>query len=144
MSILLERTKKILEEEGLNKKKLEIYFQNVYSKYENKPHFILDNGKYDDLKQIINKIKKNTDKSNIKTTQENIKNNILNILFEQLKIKSEIDDNDNEFLIRIIKDYLNQIGEPRYSDLFNNKYYHDLLKVIKNKNKFLINEKFII
>ncbi|MCD2388643.1 plasmid maintenance protein, partial [Borreliella burgdorferi] len=109
-----------------------------YSKYKNKPHFILENHKYDDLKQIINKIKKNTDKTNIKTMQKNIKTNILNILVEQLKLKFEI---DNEILIKILKNYLNQMEKPKYSDLFNNKYYDDLIKLIKNKNEFLITKK---
>ncbi|WP_210753347.1 plasmid maintenance protein [Borreliella valaisiana] len=143
LSILLEENKRILEKEGLNKKKLDTYFQCVYSKYENKPHFILDCNKYDDLKKIINKIKKNINKNNIKTTKKNIKNNILNILFEQLKIKSEI---DNEILIKIIKIYLNQIEKPKYTDLFNNKYYDELLELIKNKNNlknFFINQKVI-
>lgn len=139
LNILLEKNKRVLEKEGLNKKKLETYFQNIYSKYENKPHFILDYDKYDDLKQIINKIKKNMDKPNIKTTKENIKNNILNILFEQLKLKHEI---ANETLIKIIKNYLNQIEKPKYTDLFNNKYYYDMIKIIK-KNKFLITGKII-
>ncbi len=138
LSILLDKTKKRLEEEGLSKKKLEMYFENTYSKYKNKPHFILENHKYDDLKQIINKIKKNTDKTDIKTTQKNIKTNILNILVEQLKLKFEI---DNEILIKILKNYLNQMEKPKYSDLFNNKYYDDLIKLIKNKNEFLITKK---
>lgn len=141
LELLLEKYKKILEKEGLNKKQLNTHFQNVYSKYKNKPHFIIENDKYDDLKQIINKIKKNTDKPNIKTTQKNIKNNILNILFEQLKIKSET---NKEVMIKIIKNYLNQIEKPKYTDLFNNKYYYDLLKLIKDKNKLLLVEKVII
>lgn len=140
LSILLEKNKKILEKEGLNKKELEKDFQNVYSKYKNKPHFILDQNKYDDLKQIINKIKKNVNKIDIKTKKENIKNNILNILFEQLKIKSLI---DNEILIKILKNYLNKIEKPKYTELFNNKYYDELLKLIKDKNNFLINKKVI-
>lgn len=141
LRMLLEKSKKILEKEGLNKNQLETHFENVYSKYKNKPHFILESNKYDDLKQIINKIKKNIDKTNIITTQENIKNNILNILFEQLKIKSET---DKKVLIKIIKNYLNQIEKPKYIDLFNNKYYYDLLKLIKDKNKLLNTEKVII
>ncbi|MCD2401642.1 hypothetical protein LRB67_05160, partial [Borreliella bissettiae] len=96
--------------------------------------------KYDDLKQIINKIKKNMNKNNIKTTKEIIKNNILNILFEQLKIKSEINE---RILIKIIKNYLNQIEKIKYTDLFNNKYYYDLLNSIKDKNESLTNEKVI-
>ncbi|WP_151074481.1 plasmid maintenance protein [Borreliella turdi] len=132
---LLEKTKEILEKDGLNKNKLEQDFKNVYLKYKNKPHFIIDQDKYDDLKQIINKIKKNIDKNNVKNIKENLKTNMLNILFEQLKIKSEI---DNKILIKIIKNYLSQFKKPKYSDLFNNKYYNDLLNLIKNKNKFLI------
>ncbi|WP_215537572.1 plasmid maintenance protein [Borreliella bavariensis] len=140
LKILLEKTKTILEKEGLNKKELETYFENMYSKYENKSHFILDNDKYDDLKQIINKAKKVIDKHNIITKQENIKNNMLNILLEQLRPKFEI---DKEILIKIIKQYLNQIKKPKYPDLFKNKYYHEIIKLIKNKNKFLITEKSI-
>ncbi|XOU12962.1 plasmid maintenance protein (plasmid) [Borreliella americana] len=138
---LLERNKKVLEEEGLNKKKLEMYFQNIYSKYKSKPHFILDQNKYDDLKQIINKIKESTDKIKMKETKENIKNNIFNILFEQLKAKSKI---ENEVLIKIIRNYLKLIEKPKYSDLFNNKYHNDLMESIKDKSKLLVNEKFII
>ncbi|ACN53162.1 plasmid maintenance protein (plasmid) [Borreliella spielmanii] len=140
LSILLEKTKRGLEKEGLNKKELKIHFENVYSKYKNKPHFILEQDKYDDLEQIINKTRKNKSKTNTKTKQENIKNNILNILFEQLKMKFDI---DNEILIKILKKYLNQIEKLKYYDVFNNKYYHDLLTLIKNKDKFLINKRVI-
>ncbi|WP_210368741.1 plasmid maintenance protein [Borreliella garinii] len=140
LSTLLEINKKILEKEGLNKKELEKDFQNIYSKYKNKPHFILDQDKYDDLKQIINKIKRKVNKTDIETKKEDIKNNILNILFEQLKMKSLI---NNEVLIKILKNYLNQIEKPKYTDLFNNKYYNELLKLIEDKNKFLINKKVI-
>lgn len=135
LHLLLEKTKVTLEKEGLNKKQLERDFQNVYSKYKNKPHFIIDHKKYDDLKKIINKIKKNINKPDIKTKQEDIKNNVLNILFEQLKIKFEI---DNETLIKTIKNYLNQIKETKYNNLFNNKYYNDLLRLIGGKNNFSI------
>lgn len=130
LSLILEKTKKNLEEEGLNKKELEKDFQEIYLKYKNKPHFILDQDKYDDLRQIINRIKKKTNKTDIKVKQEIIKNNILNILFEQLKIKFKI---EKEILTRIIKNYINQIKDPKYYDLFNNKYYYDLLKLIENK-----------
>ncbi|WNZ73101.1 plasmid maintenance protein [Borreliella garinii] len=140
LALLLENTKKTLEKEGLNKKQLDIDFKNLYLKYKNKPHFILDYNKYDDLKQIINKIKKKTNKPNIKAEQENVKNNILNILFEQLKSKFEI---DNKVLLEMLKDYINQTEKPKYCDLFNNKYYYDLTKLIKNKDKFLIKEKVI-
>ncbi len=114
----------------MNKKELEKDFQEIYLKYKNKPHFILDQDKYDDLRQIINRIKKKTNKTDIKVKQEIIKNNILNILFEQLKIKFKI---EKEILTRIIKNYINQIKDPKYYDLFNNKYYYDLLKLIENK-----------
>lgn len=130
LSLILEKTKKNLEEEGLNKKELEKDFQEIYLKYKNKPHFILDQDKYDDLRQIINRIKKKTNKTDIKVKQEIIKNNILNILFEQLKIKFKI---EKEILTGIIKNYINQIKDPKYYDLFNNKYYYDLLKLIENK-----------
>ncbi len=50
---------------------------------------------------------------------------------------------NNEVLIKILKNYLNQIEKPKYTDLFNNKYYNELLKLIKDKNKFLINKKVI-
>ncbi len=78
-------------------------------------------------------MRKNINKPDIKTKQENIKNNVLNILFEQLKIKFEI---DNETLIKTIKNYLNQIKETKYNNLFNNKYYNDLLRLIERKNNF--------
>ncbi len=80
-------------------------------------------------------MRKNINKPDIKTKQENIKNNVLNILFEQLKIKFEI---DNETLIKTIKNYLNQIKETKYNNLFNNKYYNDLLRLIERKNNFSI------
>lgn len=130
LNLILEKTKRNLEEEGLNKEVLEKEFQEIYLKYRNKPHFILDQDKYDDLKQIINRIKKKTNRIDVKIKQENIKNNILNILFEQLKIKFEI---EKEVLTRIIKNYINQIEEPKYYDLFNNKYYYDLLILIEDK-----------
>ncbi|ACN92778.1 plasmid maintenance protein (plasmid) [Borreliella burgdorferi] len=142
LKILLENNKKILQKEGIEKGELEIYFQNIYSKYKNKPHFILDHKKYDDLKQIMKKAKKNINKPNLKTKKESIKNNALNILFEQLKTKFEI---KSEVLIEVLKNYLNKIEKPKYSDLFSNKYYQDILKLINDKNndKFLITKKII-
>ncbi|MBB6043350.1 plasmid maintenance protein [Borreliella yangtzensis] len=145
LKTLLEKNKKNLEQKGLNKKELEKDFQNVYSKYKNKPHFILDYNKYDDLKQIIDKIKKNLKRNvnkndEIKIKEKNIKNNMLNILFEQLKTKFLI---DNEILIKILKNYLNQTKKLKYTDLFNNKYYNEILKLIKDKNQFVIRKKII-
>lgn len=137
LNLILENTKRNLEEEGLNKEALEKEFQEIYLKYRNKPHFILDQDKYDDLKQIINRIKKKTNRIDVKIKQENIKNNILNILFEQLKIKFEI---EKEVLTKIIKNYINQIEKPKYYDLFNNKYYYDLLILIEDKKSWFPKE----
>ncbi|AHH04364.1 Hypothetical protein BHY_1413 (plasmid) [Borrelia nietonii YOR] len=51
LSKILDKTKISLENEGYNSKQLEVQIQKVYELYKDKPHFIIENNKYNDLKK---------------------------------------------------------------------------------------------
>ncbi|WP_236842420.1 plasmid maintenance protein, partial [Borreliella garinii] len=79
--------------------------------YKNKPHFIIEHQKYNDLDKITLKLKESIElkKENSQKNYENIKTNIFNILIEQLKEQTNI-----EFLKPIIKTYLNSKKKLEY------------------------------
>ncbi|WP_215536073.1 plasmid maintenance protein, partial [Borreliella bavariensis] len=101
---ILENIQKELKQKGHNAKKLGIEFKKIYENYKNKPHFIIEHQKYNDLSKITRKLEKLSElkKENSQKNYENIKTNIFNILIEQLKEKANI-----EFIKPIIKIYLN-------------------------------------
>lgn len=100
---ILNETKINLESEGYNNTQLKIQIQNVYEKYKYKPHFIVENYKYNDLEKVIEKLKKSVKliKETTKDNENNIKNNMFSILLDQLKNKA-----DMSVLIPTLKDYL--------------------------------------
>ncbi|WP_419253737.1 plasmid maintenance protein, partial [Borreliella afzelii] len=115
-------------------KQLKINIQKVYEIYKNKPHFIIEYQKYDDLSKIKLKLEKSIElkKENPQKNYEHIKTNIYNILIEQLKEKVNI-----EFIKPIIKTYLNSKKKLEYSKIFDT-YNCELLELIKNENNSLI------
>ncbi len=55
---ILENTKKQLEKNGYNTEQLETEFKKIYENYKNKPHFIIEHQKYNDLSKITLKLEK--------------------------------------------------------------------------------------
>ncbi|AEL19347.1 borrelia PFam57/62 partition protein (plasmid) [Borreliella bissettiae DN127] len=134
---ILNNTKKKFEKNGYNSEQLKIYFQKVYENYKFKPHFIIENHKYDDLSYIKRKLEKSIErkKENSQQNYQNLKTNIFNILIEQLKKDTNI-----EFLKPIIKEYLNNQEKIEYNKVFGT-YYLELLELIKNeKNSLMLKE----
>ncbi|WP_215537704.1 plasmid maintenance protein [Borreliella bavariensis] len=131
---ILENTKKQLEKNGYNAEQLETEFKKVYENYKNKPHFIIENQKYNDLGKITFKLEKSIElkKANSQKDCENMKKNIFNILIERLKEKANI-----EFLKPIIKTYLNSKKKLEYNKVFGT-YHDELLELVKNENNSLI------
>ncbi|WP_434757370.1 plasmid maintenance protein (plasmid) [Borrelia puertoricensis] len=128
---ILDETKISLEREGYNSKQLKTQIQNVYNKYKYKPHFIIENNKYNDLKTIIGKLKDST-KLITKETEKDIKNNIFSILLEQLRSKV-----DTSVLVPILKNYLNKQNKLEYNKVFSNYYYYKLLELIEGNKNYL-------
>ncbi|AHH11425.1 Hypothetical protein BCO_0126300 (plasmid) [Borrelia coriaceae ATCC 43381] len=128
---ILENVKINLKKEGYNEIILDTKIKLEYEKYKNKPHFILEHNKYEDLNKIVNHFKKTVNK----TDTSLIKDNIFSILLEQLRPKVEINT-----LIPILKQYLKQQKKLGYSKIFNNQYYYNILELIK-KQKIYLNHK---
>ncbi|WP_215539906.1 plasmid maintenance protein [Borreliella bavariensis] len=135
---ILENTKKQLEKNGYNAEQLEKEFKKVYENYKNKPHFIIEHQKYNDLSKIKLKLEKSIEfkKENSQKDYKHIKINIFNILIERLKEKANI-----EILKPIIKTYLNSKKKLEYNKVFDT-YNYELLEIIKNENNSLTLEEF--
>ncbi|WP_419264755.1 plasmid maintenance protein [Borreliella afzelii] len=131
---ILENIQKELEKKGYNSKQLKINIKKIYENYKNKPHFIIENQKYNDLSKIMLKLEKSIElkKENTQKDYEHIKVNIYNILIDQLKEKVNI-----EILKPIIKTYLNGKNNLAYNKIYN-AYYYELLELIKNENNSLM------
>ncbi|WLN25877.1 plasmid maintenance protein (plasmid) [Borreliella valaisiana] len=126
---ILRKIKINLINEGYDKEKIKLQIKNIYQKYKNKPHFILEKNKYKDLSKIIEKIKENTKKFEIKNNKDNVKNNIYSILLDQLYCKTnKIDLKDK------IKEYLNKQKNLEYKKIFNNQYYNEITNLIEQQN----------
>ncbi|WP_419255418.1 plasmid maintenance protein, partial [Borreliella afzelii] len=136
---ILENTKKQLEKKGYNAEQLETEFKKIYENYKNKPHFIIENQKYNDLSTIKRKLEKSIElkKEDTQKDYEHIKVNIYNILIDQLKEKANI-----EVLKSIIKTYLNSKNNLVYNKIYN-AYYYELLELIKNENNSLMLKKVV-
>ncbi|UPA10155.1 hypothetical protein bhYOR_001546 (plasmid) [Borrelia nietonii YOR] len=134
LSRILDETKVILKNEGYNSKQLEIQIQKVYEQYKDKPHFIIENNKYNDLEKIIGKLKKTVErvKVTIKEDEKEIRNNVFSIFLEQLRHKV-----DTSVLVPILKDYLNKQDKLEYNKVFNNHYYYELLELVENGGNYL-------
>ncbi|ETZ17559.1 hypothetical protein BDCR2A_01528 [Borrelia duttonii CR2A] len=130
LSSILDKAKVKLEKKGYNEKQLEKEVQKVYEKYKSKPHFIIENDRYCDLKKIIGKIEMSCkkDRKNMQDNEKNIKDNIFSILLDQLRHKTSI-----EILLPVLKNYLNKQEKLDYSKAFNNQYYYELLRLLENK-----------
>ncbi|WP_215535875.1 plasmid maintenance protein [Borreliella bavariensis] len=135
---ILENTKKQLEKNGYNTEQLETEFKKIYENYKNKPHFIIEHQKYNDLRKITFKLEKSIEfkKENSQKNYENIKTNIFNILIERLKEKANI-----EIIKPIIKTYLDSKKKLEYNKVFD-IYYHELLEIIQNENNSSMLEEF--
>ncbi|WP_418454932.1 plasmid maintenance protein (plasmid) [Borreliella spielmanii] len=131
---ILDNIQKQFKEKGYNPEQLEINIQKVYEIYKNKPHFIIEHQKYNDLSIIKRKLEKSIElkKENSQKDYEHIKTNIYNILIDQLKEKANI-----EILKPIIKTYLNSKNNLAYNKIYN-AYYYELLELIKNENNSLM------
>ncbi|ACJ73615.1 Borrelia family protein PFam57/62 (plasmid) [Borreliella afzelii PKo] len=136
---ILDNIQKELEKKGYNAEQLETEFKKVYENYKNKPHFIIENQKYNDLSTIKRKLEKSIElkKENPQKDYEHIKVNIYNILIDQLKEKVNI-----EVLKPIIKTYLNSKNNLAYNKIYN-AYYYELLELIKNENNSLMLKKVV-
>nr|WP_011666345.1 plasmid maintenance protein [Borreliella burgdorferi]AAA19038.1 unknown [Borreliella burgdorferi] len=130
---ILENIQKQLEKKGYNAEQLETEFKKIYENYKNKPHFIIENQKYNDLGKIMFKLEKSIElkKENSQKNYEHIKTNIFNILIEQLGKTANI-----EILKPIIKKYLNSKKKLEYNNVFVT-YYYELLELIKNQKSLL-------
>ncbi len=128
---ILENTQKEFEKKGYNAKQLEINFQKTYENYKNKPHFIIEYHKYNDLNTIKRKLEKSIElkKENPQKNCDNMKKNIFNILIERLKEKANI-----EILKPIIKKYLNNKKKIEYNKVFVT-YYYELLELIETEKR---------
>ncbi|ACN92302.1 hypothetical protein CV685_05905 [Borreliella burgdorferi] len=137
---ILYNIRKKLEENGYNPKQLEINLQKVYENYKYKPHFIIENHKYSDLNNIKRKLEKSIErkKENSKQNYQNLKENIFNILIEQLKKETNI-----EILKPIVKEYLNNQKKIEYNKVFGT-YHLELSEIIKNEKNSLTIEEFSI
>ncbi|WP_215541079.1 plasmid maintenance protein [Borreliella bavariensis] len=134
---ILENIQKELEKKGYNAEQLETEFKKIYEIYKNKPHFIIEHKKYNDLSKITFKLEKSIElkKENPQKDYENIKTNIFNILIEQLGKTTNI-----EILKPIIKTYLNSKKKLEYNKIFDT-YIYELLELIKiNNNSLMLKE----
>ncbi|MCD2384988.1 plasmid maintenance protein [Borreliella burgdorferi] len=131
---ILNNTQKEFKQNGYNPEQLKINLQKVYESYKYKPHFIIENHKYNDLNNIKRKLEKLIErkKQNSQQNYQNLKANIFNILIEQLKKETNI-----EILKPIIKEYLNNQKKIEYNKVFGT-YYLELLEIIKNENNSLM------
>ncbi|WP_236840644.1 plasmid maintenance protein, partial [Borreliella burgdorferi] len=90
---ILNNTQKEFKQNGYNPEQLKINLQKVYESYKFKPHFIIENHKYSDLNNIKRKLEKSIErkKENSQQNYQNLKENIFNILIEQLKKETNIE-----------------------------------------------------
>ncbi|WP_025401639.1 plasmid maintenance protein [Borrelia crocidurae] len=133
----LAETKEVLKKEGYNEKQLETEIQKAYKKYKYKPHFIVESSKYGDLGQIVKRIKETVEckKKGKKEDHKQIRNNIFSILLDQLKNKIEI-----KVLAPILRNYLSNQVDLKYSQVFNNHYYYEILEMVEGKEHLRIEE----
>ncbi|AHH07946.1 Hypothetical protein BCD_1880 (plasmid) [Borrelia crocidurae DOU] len=134
---ILGETKEGLKKEGYNEKQLETEIQKAYKKYKDKPHFIVESSKYGDLGQIVKRIKKTVEykKKGQKEDHKQIRNNIFSILIDQLKNKVEV-----KVLAPMLRNYLSNQVDLKYSQVFNNHYYYEILEMVEGKEHLRIEE----
>ncbi|WP_215535650.1 plasmid maintenance protein [Borreliella bavariensis] len=124
-NILKEKIKK-LENEQYKKEDLEQFFKKTYEIYKIKPHFIIEYTKYPDLDKLVKRAKIEIPKIQDKMTKlKSIKNNIFSILLEQLRHKV-----DEDKLIPTLKKFIENEPDLKYSKVFDNSYYNNLIKIV--------------
>ncbi|WP_044055032.1 plasmid maintenance protein [Borreliella bissettiae] len=129
---ILKNIQKEFEKNGYDAKQMKLQIESIYKNYKNKPHFIIENKKYEDLNKIKLKLEKSIEIKKETPTKKyiHIRTNIFNILIEQLKKEFEI-----KSLKSIIKNYLNNKKPLEYNKVFS-IYCYELLEIIKKeKNK---------
>ncbi|ACN93554.1 hypothetical protein BSV1_A015 (plasmid) [Borreliella finlandensis] len=123
---ILEAKIKELEKEQYKKEDLEKFFGKTYEIYKIKPHFIIEHKKYPDLEKLVKRAKTEIPKIQDKMVkQKSIKNNIFSILLEQLRHKV-----DNDKLIPTLKKFIENEPDLKYSKVFDNSYYNNLIKIV--------------
>ncbi|ACN92436.1 peptide transporter [Borreliella burgdorferi] len=123
---ILEEKIKELEKEQYKKEDLEKFFGKTYEIYKIKPHFIIEHKKYPDLEKLVKRAKTEIPKIQDKMVrQKSIKNNIFSILLEQLRHKV-----DNDKLIPTLKKFIENEPDLKYSKVFDNSYYNNLIKIV--------------
>ncbi|MBB6031866.1 hypothetical protein HNR35_000869 [Borreliella spielmanii] len=123
--VLREKIKE-LENEQYKKEELEKFFNKTYEIYKIKPHFIIEYKKYPDLDKLVKRAKKEICKIQDKMARlKSIKNNIFSILLEQLRHKV-----DNDKLIPTLKEFIENEPDLKYSKVFDNSYYNDLIEIV--------------
>lgn len=123
---ILEEKIKELEKEQYKKEDLEKFFGKTYEIYKIKPHFIIEHKKYPDLEKLVKRAKTEISKIQDKMVrQKSIKNNIFSILLEQLRHKV-----DNDKLIPTLKKFIENEPDLKYSKVFDNSYYNNLIKIV--------------
>ncbi|AJA90705.1 peptide transporter (plasmid) [Borreliella chilensis] len=123
--ILKEKVKE-LENEQYKKEDLEKFFNKTYEIYKIKPHFIIEYKKYPDLDKLIKKARTEASKIQDKMIKlKSIKNNIFSILLEQLRHKVDCDK-----LIPTLKKFIENEPDLKYSKVFDNSYYNNLIKIV--------------
>ncbi|AHH04510.1 Hypothetical protein BHY_1560, partial (plasmid) [Borrelia nietonii YOR] len=102
--------------------------------YKDKPHFIIENNKYNDLEKIIGKLKKSVERveAAAKEDEKEIRNNVFSILLEQLRHKV-----DTSVLVPMLKEYLNKQNKLEYNKVFNNHYYYEILELVESGGNYL-------
>ncbi|ACO37784.1 plasmid maintenance protein [Borreliella burgdorferi] len=135
---ILNNTQKEFKQNGYNPEQLKINLQKVYESYKFKPHFIIENHKYSDLNNIKRKLEKSIErkKENSQQNYQNLKENIFNILIEQLKKETNI-----EILKPIVKEYLNNQKKIEYNKVLGT-YRLELLEIIKKRKNSITKEEF--
>lgn len=123
---ILEEKIKELEKEQYKKEDLEKFFGKTYEIYKIKPHFIIEHKKYPDLEKLVKRAKTEIPKIQDKMVRKkSIKNNIFSILLEQLRHKV-----DNDKLIPTLKKFIENEPDLKYSKVFDNSYYNNLIKIV--------------
>ncbi|APS99331.1 peptide transporter (plasmid) [Borreliella mayonii] len=123
---ILESKIKELENKQYKKEDLEKFFRKTYEIYKIKPHFIIEYKKYPDLYELVKRAKKEIPKIQNKMVKlKSIKNNIFSILLEQLRHKV-----DNDKLIPTLKKFIENEPDLKYSKVFDNSYYNNLIEIV--------------
>ncbi|WP_024653058.1 plasmid maintenance protein, partial [Borrelia persica] len=136
MDKILENAMLKLEKQGYDKSELKIRMSEISEKYKEKPHFIIENKKYPDLKKAIGKLKKTVPQvKDEEAEKKNLEINIFSILVDQFSRKV-----DRAILFPILREYLSKQETLDYKKTFNNHYYNEIFEIIEEKGYLKIRE----